>query len=207
MPTNPYIILADGSFPVHELPLSKLKTASKIICCDGAASKLLHFGLEPDHIVGDLDSLPAELKERYSDRLVSSADQETNDQTKAVLFCKQLGADAITILGATGLREDHTLGNIALLADYSDLIPEIEMMTDYGIFTAVSESCTLPSYKGQQISVFALDRGAELSVENLKYPIYQRCLTSWWQGTLNEATGDSFSLSFSSGKWIIFRCY
>ncbi len=50
------VILADGSFPVHEIPLGYLREADHIICCDGSAESLLNAGLEPEAIVGDLDS-------------------------------------------------------------------------------------------------------------------------------------------------------
>jgi thiamine pyrophosphokinase len=203
----PFVILADGRFPTHERPLDCLQNAVKIVCCDGAAAKLLAFGREPDYIVGDLDSLPSDLKVRFADRLYHMTDQETNDQTKAVLFCKQQGAQSITILGATGLREDHALGNISLLSDYAELIPDIKMMTNYGVFTVMRQSGSLPSYKGQQISIFGLDSTAKLTVENLKYPINDSALTAWWQGTLNEALNNSFSLHFDAGRWIVFRCY
>ena len=46
------------------------------------------------------------------------SDQETNDQTKAVNFLLAQGKRRIAIIGATGNREDHTLGNISLLSDY-----------------------------------------------------------------------------------------
>ena len=207
MSQKSFTILADGCFPTHALPLKHLQNRVPIVCCDGAAVKLTEFGRQPDYIVGDLDSLPEAFKLKYADRLYPSPDQETNDLTKAVLFCKEQRATAITIIGATGLREDHTLGNISLLADYAEMIPGIEMMTDYGIFIVVKNSCTLPSYKGQQISIFALDTNARLTVENLKYPIIDRTLSSWWQGTLNEALDDSFSLKFDEGRWIVFRCY
>ena len=51
------VILADGSFPVHRIPISYLREAEHIICCDGSAERLLVTGLEPEAIVGDLDSL------------------------------------------------------------------------------------------------------------------------------------------------------
>jgi len=202
-----YVILADGMFPTHPAPLDVLQHADTVVCCDGAASKLMQFGREPDFIVGDMDSLSPLLKERFADRLFSSPDQETNDLTKAVAFCKERHAKRITVLGATGLREDHTLGNIALLSDYTPLFESIEMMTDYGIFTVMTESGHLSCHKGQQISIFALNPEARLSAEGLKYPISNRTLSSWWQGTLNEALGECFSLCFSEGKWIVFRCY
>jgi thiamine pyrophosphokinase len=205
--SSSFVILADGNFPFHTHPLTCLQQAATVVCCDGATEKLLQSGQVPDYIVGDLDSLSPELKVRFSDRIFPSDDQETNDLTKAVHFCIERDATKITIVGATGLREDHTLGNISLLADYAALIPDIEMMTDYGIFTVICESCSLESYAGQQISIFALDCNTLISTTDLKYAIVNRSLSSWWQGTLNEALGDSFTIQFDKGRLIVFRCY
>ena len=38
--SNSIIILANGNFPSHQIPLNFLKNQSKIICCDGAIDKL-----------------------------------------------------------------------------------------------------------------------------------------------------------------------
>ena len=94
------VILADGDFPASERTLTMLRNADRIICCDGAAVPLLAAGLIPERIVGDLDSLPLELKERYADRLLQESEQESNDLTKAFRYCQAQGHDSIVILGA-----------------------------------------------------------------------------------------------------------
>ncbi len=127
------VIVADGTFPVHEVPQDYLEKADVIVCCDGSAESLLNTGMIPDAIVGDMDSLSDELKERFSDRIFVDDNQETNDLTKAVEWCHASGYDDITIVGATGKREDHTIGNISLLAEYSEYV-NVKMVTDTGIF-------------------------------------------------------------------------
>ncbi|MBB3188327.1 thiamine diphosphokinase [Microbacter margulisiae] len=202
-----YVLLADGLFPSHPQALACLEKAHKIVCCDGASQKLLDFGKEPDYIVGDFDSISPEVRVRFHDRLVHSPDQETNDLTKGFRFCLGQDASNITILGATGLREDHTLGNISLLADYATYLPSIRMMTDFGIFIVVSDSKIIKSYPGQQISLFSIDPTQQITSYGLKYPLNNRPLTNWWQGTLNESLTDSFRLDISHGSLLIFQCY
>ncbi|MDR0541508.1 MAG: thiamine diphosphokinase [Dysgonamonadaceae bacterium] len=200
------VILADGSFPKQEIPLSFLREAHRVICCDGATEKLLTFGREPDYIVGDLDSISGELKQRFSSILFLNPDQETNDLTKAVRFCIAHDWKEITILGATGKREDHTLGNLSLLADYAK-ITRVQMLTDYGVFISQSESAVYESYRGQQISIFSLTPATLFTTQNLIYPLKNRALTSWWQGTLNEANAESFSIVVNRGEILVFREY
>jgi len=201
------IILADGAFPKNEKLLSLLREAERVVCCDGAAKKLFDFGREPDAIVGDLDSLPDDLKVRFRDRLFHSSDQETNDLTKAMDFCICRNFQEIAILGSTGLREDHTLGNISLLADYSMRIGDVYMMTDYGRIDAIHASKNFDSIPGQQVSIFSLTPDTCITAYGLRYPIREKCFTSWWQGTLNETTGDNFRLEMDKGCLLVYRLW
>jgi len=201
------IVLANGDFPKSERLLALLRQTNDIFVCDGALNKLLSFGVEPTAIVGDLDSLDALLQEQFRDRIIKVSDQETNDLTKAVYFAHQSGFTEVSILGATGLREDHTIGNISLLLEYASLFDRVEMLTDFGHFLPVLSSSVFTCHKGQQISIFALNPEAELSAEGLRYPISHRHFTSWWEGTLNEAIGESFSLTLSAkSRLILYFC-
>jgi thiamine pyrophosphokinase len=200
------VILANGTYPTHEVPLARLREAGMIICCDGAAEKLVAHGLEPGIIIGDLDSVSPALRERYASILVHDADQETNDLTKAVNWCVGNGIREVAILGATGIREDHTLGNISLLADYRDRI-EAVMLTDTGSFRVYDRSVTISSRSGQQVSVFSIDPSLKVTSSGLKYPLDNLTLHSWWRGTLNETLAESFSLAFANGRIILFMEY
>lgn len=200
------VVVANGSFPTAALPLSLLHKASVRIACDGAVEALDRQGLPPTAIVGDLDSIPVLLRKLYADRIHQVIDQEINDLTKAVRFAREAGHRNVLILGATGLREDHTLGNISLLMDYAPLFDRIEMLSDYGLFTPLLRSTTLESYPGQQVSLFSLAPGGEITTEGLRWPITRRQLTAWWQGTLNEALGTTFTLTLSpEARVLVYR--
>lgn len=197
------VIVANGSFPAGRIPLGLLDRAETIIACDGAINALHERGIQPDAIIGDLDSIPDEFRRIYADQIHQVEDQEINDLTKSVRFAHAAGHREILILGATGLREDHTLGNISLLADYAPLFDRVEMVSDYGIFTPILQSTTLPSDLGQQVSLFALYPEGEITTEGLRWPIIRRKITSWWQGSLNEALGEWFTISLTPGARVI----
>ena len=59
---EPIIILANGDFPSHHIPLKKLEEAQSIICLDGAISNLAKNKIKPNLIIGDLDSISAKYK-------------------------------------------------------------------------------------------------------------------------------------------------
>jgi thiamine pyrophosphokinase len=196
-------IIANGKFPDHPLPLGYLLRAKRVICCDGAADSLIDFGLEPFAIVGDCDSVNKKIAEKYQDRLFKDADQETNDLTKAVKWCSKRGFEDIVILGASGKREDHTLGNISLLVEYATFI-QVKMVTDAGIFFPVLESTKIEAQKGQQVSLFSINPETEITSSGLKYKLESKKLTNWWTATLNEAEENFFTVEFRQGRIIVY---
>lgn len=198
------VIVADGIFPSHSVPLEYLAGTSRIICCDGAAMNLDEAGFLPFAIVGDMDSIDASLALRFSDRLFPNSDQETNDLTKAVRWAVGEGLKKLVILGATGKREDHTIANISLLAEYA-LIADVTMVTDTGVFTPVLCTRSFESFPGQQVSVFSLTPGTAIASEGLRFPLSGTKLHNWWCGSLNEASGTEFKLVFEGGRLIVFR--
>lgn len=197
------VILANGEYPTHELPLSLLAKAKFVVCCDGAANEYISRGHTPDVIIGDGDSLLPEYKERFSSIIHQIADQETNDQTKAVHYLQSKGIQKVVIVGATGKREDHTLGNISLLVDYRRDGMEVRTITDYGVFMPIKDTQTFESHPGQQISIINFNAKG-LKGEGLFYPLSD--FTNWWQGTLNEATADQFTIH-CAGEYIIFLAF
>ncbi len=197
------VVVADGSFPVHEIPLGYLRDADVIVCCDGGTGSLVNCGMVPDAIVGDMDSLSEDLTVRFADRIYVDKTQETNDLTKAIMWCHNSGYNDIVIVGATGKREDHTVGNISLLAEYSKYV-NVMMVTDTGIFMPYHGSSIISASPGQQVSVFSIKPETEITSVGLKYALNKRKLGNWWEATLNESLGDYFELRFTVGPVLVF---
>lgn len=198
------VVLCAGDFPTHDIPLCVLRDAPYLCCCDGAAVQAVSHGLQPDAIVGDGDSLPDDFKRQYSGIMHIVSEQEYNDMTKATRHCIRRGARRIAYVGATGKREDHTMGNISLLVYYLDsLSVQPVMLTDYGFFVPASGSRTFGSFARQQVSIFNVSSRSIVS-EGLRWPSY--AYSALWQGTLNEAEADSFTLR-ADGTYIVYRTY
>ena len=190
------VIVANGLFPSHAVPLDILKGARHIVCCDGA----IHHVPSAEVIIGDGDSVPDE----YRNRLICIEEQDDNDLTKATRYCLSQGWQKIAYLGATGLREDHTLGNISLLMRYyREMNVKGMMFTDYGFFTPAYGNRTFSTMKGQQVSIYNFGCH-QLSSEGLRWDCYN--FDQWWQGTLNEALTDTFSISADS-YYLVYQTY
>ena len=145
---NSIVILCNGAFPTQPYPLYLLDSAEGVVCCDGALVKWLEHtpSARPLMVVGDMDSLPKELQERFASTLFHETEQDYNDLTKAMRWVLREHPEVseITILGATGLREDHTIGNLGLLMEYTRMFElgerKVSMVSDYGTAFAITDS-------------------------------------------------------------------
>lgn len=194
-----YTILAAGEFPTTKSCIDSLMGADVLVCCDSAFREVLPYRT-PDFIVGDMDSITPFEETRFRHIIHSESEQEFNDLTKAMRFvlrkAQQLGqTPLITILGATGKREDHTIGNISLLMMYLDMLPKgatIEMLTDYGKFIPLYGDSRIKVKRGNIISIFASDDSLVLNTVGVEYPTDKVVFDAWgwWKATLNTATDE-----------------
>ena len=190
------VILANGAFPTHAVPLKVLNEAERVVCCDGAVKAFP----EADIVIGDGDSVPAE----FRNRLIQVDEQEDNDLTKATRYCEAQGWHNIAYVGCTGKREDHTLGNISLLMRYyREMNINGTMFTDSGYFTPAQGEQTFDSMPGQQVSIFNFGCKT-ITSEGLRWNSY--AYQELWQGTLNESLADYFTMR-TDGFYMIFRTY
>jgi thiamine pyrophosphokinase len=194
------VIVANGQFPTHAIPLNILHHAEHLIACDGAIVPLHSEGLGEAVIIGDGDSV----EEAFRSKLIRIDEQDDNDLTKATRYCVENGWKRIAYLGCTGKREDHTLGNISLLMRYyREMGVDGTMFTDYGSFTPAYGNHTFPSMKGQQVSLFNFGSRQLLSA-GLRWDAYN--FQEWWQGTLNEAIGEEFTIT-ADGYYLVYQTY
>lgn len=205
------VILAAGDFPTHEIPLRALRSADTVVCCDSAYDVIRKEKCEIHNyiVIGDGDSLTAADKHKLGNRWIQVDEQDYNDLHKAMQYATTHYPTAhYTILGATGRREDHTLGNISYLVTFAEEYPEadIEMLTDYGRLCAMTGSRTFASFPGQQVSIFTMNPDLPIYSEGLKWSLDGFHARRWWQATLNEALGTEFFIR-TEGWLVVFQTY
>ena len=199
------VILCNGAFPKEPYPLYLLDSAQGVVCCDGALVKWLEHNAAaaPLAVVGDMDSLPQELRERFACVLFHESEQDYNDLTKAMRWVLREHPEVqeIVILGATGLREDHTIGNLGLLMEYTRMFDlgerKVSMVSDYGTAFAITDSCDLHLGEGRRISLFSADNSLKITSQGLEWPLDGVVFDAWWKATLNRTTEPIVSLHFN----------
>jgi thiamine pyrophosphokinase len=206
------VIICDGQFPKSEYPRYLVRSADFTIYCDGALVKYLRasrsiFGEErtPDLVIGDMDTLSPAMQKKYSEIIVKVEEQEHNDQTKAVRWALENieGLARIYIIGTTGGRLDHTIGNASLLMEYSRMFDldargiYIEAVTDNGSAFAVNDTTEFDCGIGRQVSIFSPDNSLKIRSTGLEYPTDEVVFDNWWKATLNNAVQDTVKLEFN----------
>lgn len=201
------VIVGNGEFPSCEKALEALRKANCIICCDGAVDKLTANGFQPDVVVGDCDSMKETDILRWQSILFIDKSQEYNDLQKALKYCLKNDIKEATLVGCDGLRDDHFIANISIMASYASQI-RLNMLTQHGCFQVIEETTTFASTPGQQISVFSPDNTLPLTFHNLKYPVKERCFQHLWEGSLNEAIKENFTIQLhKSGIVVVYFAF
>lgn len=209
------VIVGNGQFPKKEYPLYLLESADYVVCCDGALDTYLrHFRnrtlRRPDVVIGDMDSLSKKTAAKFSDIAVRIEEQETNDQSKAFHYILEHfpDVDTIHILGATGKREDHTIGNLSLLMEYARELGGqggaaggrevfVDIVSDWSSAFAITDTCDLNIGEGRSISIICPDNSLKIKSKGLVWPTDNVVFDNLWKATLNRAATDCIRLEFS----------
>ena len=180
------VILAAGDFPAEGgEPWRILLSASRVIACDSAAVAFRKaLGRWPEVVVGDLDSIGV----RPGAEVVHDSSQEDNDLEKSFRLCRERGWSVFAVLGATGKREDHAIGNI-----YRALDAQVRVATETGEFLPVGGKAgglSFKTWKGAGVSVFAPDPQTRMTSRGLKWKLEGVRFRSAYCATLNRASSE-----------------
>jgi thiamine pyrophosphokinase len=143
---------------------------------DGGAGNALALGLEPGVVIGDMDSIEAELRghlEREGCLFVEHPSRkDETDSELAVKYALSEGATELLILAALGGRIDHTLANVMLLA-----IPELSSASARMIdgdqeLLLLRDEIQIEGRPGDTISLLPLGGDVVgIRTEGLEYPL------------------------------------
>jgi thiamine pyrophosphokinase len=113
------VIIANGDPPTAADVGRWLQPGDRLMAANGGAKSALALGFVPDVVVGDIDSLDAEVCEQLTQhgcRLVRHpVEKDETDLELALLRAVDEGATEIVVLGALGGRLDQLLANVLLL--------------------------------------------------------------------------------------------
>ncbi len=203
----PYaLILCSGPVPGRRQLAPLAAKAARIVCADGGADRALQRGLQPDVIIGDMDSVsPAARASFVRAQWIQVQDQESNDLEKALEFVIAQGMGAAIVAGATGRRADHTLANFSILARYHDRI-QLQFVDDHCRMRILSGETSLPLPVGRTLSLMPLGRCEGITTAGLAYPLHDESLElGVREGLSNRVISSPVRITVRRGHLLLFE--
>ncbi|NMA91887.1 MAG: thiamine diphosphokinase [Firmicutes bacterium] len=207
------VIIANGVIGDREFCRRQIRKGDYLICVDGGLHHALAMGLRPHLVVGDGDSLDADLYrelERLSPEFLQypEINQEESDLELALNHAVTLGFKEIVIFGALGgERADHGFINYLLLliplkkgirARIIDGRQEIQLM---------DRVLEVEGRAGDYLSLFSLTpRVTGVVTEGLKYSLHRETLYfASTRGLSNQFSDSLARLSIESGLLLVIK--
>jgi thiamine pyrophosphokinase len=164
------LLVTGGDSPGLSLIKHRLEGCSFICAADSGLDVLISWGLEPDLVVGDMDSIsdPAIL-DRYPGTLRYPADKDDTDTEIGIHELRARGYERILLIGGGGGRLDHLL---AIRALFEKPWGQDEWLTHRERVVRISEATRFVVPVDATVSVFPLSTGAKgMTSTGLRWPL------------------------------------
>jgi thiamine pyrophosphokinase len=196
-------VVCNGALANPDEAVQLIRKTQLVIAADGGSEHLARLGVEPDVIIGDMDSL---LRDRWPNvqRISYPREKDKTDTELAVEYALSQGCRQIGLLAATGGRLDHTLGNIALVARHAG---RLAILLDKATLVAADKThnCLLHGARGITVSLIPFGEGPVIvRAKGLKFPLDDRPLTHPTHGISNEMIGAEASIRVLAGVLLIY---
>lgn len=168
------LIVAGGN-PINKAVLARLGQHVWVVAADSGLDQAYRLGIQPDLIVGDMDSVSAsalaqaEATGTAIERHPTAKD--ASDLELAVDAAKTRGYTSATIIGGTGGRLAHTLANALLLTRDHDI--ELEWLTSTAAVRSLDRGAShhFPAGEGTLLSILAVSGLARCTSTGLRWAL------------------------------------
>jgi len=185
-----------------------------IIVADSGMEFMRRVKLIPDMIIGDFDSVKEEtlLYFKAQQGIVWKQLNPIKDDTDTEFAIRQaieLGAKEITVLGATGTRLDHVLGNVSLLGIGLKEQVDIQLVDAHNRIRMVNKPMKLKKTKqfGSVVSLLPYAGDVKgVTLKGFKYPLENYtmgCFSSL--GISNEIVENEAEILFEEGILVVIE--
>jgi thiamine pyrophosphokinase len=201
------VIIANGEVPSPSKVRGIVRRALKVVCANGGVRHALQMGVQPDIVIGDLDSLtPGMLRHLRHTKIVTSENQNQTDLEKAIRYLLKERAKRIVILGATGKRIDQTLANVALLAKYQGRA-DLTLIDPTGEIQIIQSRMAFQGKRGTTVSLLPLGGAVRVTTKGLRYALKNEILEFGSRGVSNEVIGSTVEIRVRGGKLLLIKLF
>lgn len=171
-------IITNGN--IHNLELMKRMIQDKyIICADGAAKYLVQSSIAPHLLVGDFDSIDSShllwMKNQGVTLEKFPTKKDATDTELAVEYAIKMKPKSITIIGALGSRQDHSIANVMLLNKILQHKIQGKIIDENNEITITDSVLEVEGELGETISIIPLSNTVKgVTLKGLEYPLVNR---------------------------------
>lgn len=205
------VIVSGGEAPSYELIEKELENSSFLICADSGGNCLYKYNILPNYLMGDFDSInrkALEFFQRSSKCCIETYPTDKNFTDTELVLNKalELGGTEIVLLGCTGTRIDHLMGNMGMLLKCLKLNINAFIKDDHNCIQIVDKPIKIKGKKGATFSLHCYGESVEnLSIKGAKYKLQEYFLKIGDPRTIsNEFLDEEVEISFTSGNLMVF---
>lgn len=195
---NALILIGAGSISEDRFR-SFLQEDSEIIAADGGVNKLKEWGIIPDRVFGDMDSIEDRGFWEEKTKVIEIEEQDTTDLEKCLY---STDAELYLAFGFTGSRFDHSLYTLHVLEKYKD--KNIIFITDEEAIFKIQDEWSAKLPIGTRISFIPLEETTNIKSQGLKYPLDGiKLKIGEMVSTSNEVSEENVSVQLEKGSNLI----
>ena len=201
------LLVACGTWPSPDVVKTLADQAGQIIALDGALARCEEHDLQVDVLLGDMDSIKPEALAAFLEQdgtVVERPAQDANDLSKGLAYLEALGANACTVMGATGGDPQQEWANLLSCATSS---LEITCVADGHVYRFLQPNVnySIEFEKGAEFSLFALPAATGVQLKGASFPLEDGRLEMGSMGLHNVAVERVVDLSCSEGRLMLLK--
>lgn len=196
-------IVCNGEPARRVLARRLARTVDLIIAADGGANVARRAGIRPHVIIGDLDSVTLTTRKFFAAaQLIHVARQDNTDLEKALDYALAAGVKKATLLGATGKRLDHTLGNLSVIWRYAGVV-DIRLLGNDWCAVPVGRMKRLRAKRGTVVSLLPFGTCTGITLRGLRYPLANATMRVGEIGVSNVVERPRVSIEVKNGNMLL----
>jgi thiamine pyrophosphokinase len=207
----PAVIVCNGNISDYKYYNKYLEKADFVICVDGGAKHIRKFGIKPDLLLGDFDSICKEDFNFFRDEGVEIAqfprEKDMTDTELAVELAITRGFASIIIIGGLGTRMDHSMANIFILRKILNMGAYGLIADEYNEIIIIKEKIQIHREKDIKVTLLPItDRVEGVTTKGLYYPLKDATLEMGSSlGVSNEFDCETAEVTIKSGLLIVIK--